>query len=91
MSESIDQEATVTLTPLQRKVVLALVVGICLPLLDTTIVGVALPDLAQAFGVGIPALQWIATGYTLAAACTVPVSAWATRRCGSRTMWIAGL
>lgn len=80
-----------TLAHSQGKAVLALVVGICLPLLDTTIVSVALPDLAKAFGVGIAPLQWLATSYTLAAACTVPISAWATRRYGSRTMWLFGL
>lgn len=74
-----------------RRVLWALVCGIALPLLDTTIVGVALPDLATSLGAPISGLQWVAGAYTLAAACTVTLCAWASRRFGCRSVWIAGL
>lgn len=74
-----------------KTVAWTLIAGISLSLLDTTIVGVAIPELASQFKAPISLLQWVSTAYTLAAACAVPVCAWATRRFGGRNLWVAGL
>lgn len=82
---------TADFTSLYRGVLTALIAGAALPLLDTTVVGVAIPRLTGEFGASVTTLQWIATGYTLAAAAIVPVCAWATKRLGARRLWIGGL
>ncbi|MCW8198739.1 MFS transporter [Verminephrobacter aporrectodeae subsp. tuberculatae] len=89
-----ETDSTKTSSKLTREhgfVLWALIAGICLPLLDTTIMGVAIPELAASLNAPISLLQWVSTSYTLAAACAVPICAWATRRLGGRALWVGGL
>ncbi|MBJ7551601.1 DHA2 family efflux MFS transporter permease subunit [Marinomonas ostreistagni] len=74
-----------------HRVILCLIVGSVLPLLDATVVGVMLPVLAQEFSTSLSELQWVATLYALAAACTIPLTAWLTRCFGSKNIWLLGL
>ncbi|WP_166296376.1 multidrug efflux MFS transporter [Photorhabdus tasmaniensis] len=70
-------------TPLNRYqlwVITCLVIGICLPLLDATIIGVAIPSLTVSLSASVAQLQWVSTLYTLSATVTVTICAWATRR-----------
>lgn len=57
------------------------VVGSLLPLLDSTIVNISLHATADRFGT-ITDVQWVVTGYLLALAATMPVTAWLARRYG---------
>ncbi|BDU74678.1 MFS transporter [Mesoterricola silvestris] len=75
----------------ERRVVRALLAGICLPLLDATIVVLALDTFGQRFGAPLAHTQWVLSGYTLAAASAVPVCAWAANRIGVRRLWMGGL
>src|SRR4051794_21183285 len=49
-------------------VALVIVLGMVAPLLDTTIVTVAIPSLRQDLGATVSTIQWISTGYLLAMA-----------------------
>jgi EmrB/QacA subfamily drug resistance transporter len=76
-----------------RLLVLALVVvlGLVAPLLDTTIVTVAIPSLRADLHTSVSTIQWVSTAYLLAMAVSIPVTGWATRRFGARRVWLAGL
>lgn len=71
--------------------VAVLVLGAVLALVNTTIVGVALPQIGAEFGAGIDALSWVGTAYVLAIAFAIPLSGWATVRYGLRRTWLTAL
>ncbi|WP_263081303.1 MFS transporter [Endozoicomonas sp. Mp262] len=75
----------------QRWVIISLIFGACLPLVDVTILGIAIPDLAQSFNVTIARLQWVSVLYTVTATMTVTTCAWATRQIGAKRLWFTGL
>jgi EmrB/QacA subfamily drug resistance transporter len=59
--------------------------------LDSTIVNVALKTLAEDFRVPLTTIQWTSTGYLLALAVMVPITGWAQRRLGGKTLWLTAL
>jgi EmrB/QacA subfamily drug resistance transporter len=80
--------------PLDRKtlaVALIVALGVVTTVVDITIIGVALDTLSGEFGVGLSTVQWVTTGYILAAAGVVPLTGWATDRFGARRMWLAAM
>ncbi|NUR83353.1 MAG: MFS transporter, partial [Nonomuraea sp.] len=56
---------------------LAVLLGVVMTMLDTTIVNVALGTLARDFHTSLATMQWAVTGYLLALSMTVPVTGWA--------------
>lgn len=69
----------------------AVCLGSLMFLLDTTVVAVALPDVARSFGASLRGLQWVANGYTLVlAVAMLPAGAYADRY-GARRVYLAGL
>ncbi len=60
-------------------------------ILDATIVNVAIPTLGGDFHTSISTIQWVMTGYLLALASVIPLTAWATDRFGAKRVWIASL
>ena len=79
------------LDPYVRRVGLVTVLGSVMSVLDTTIVNVALDSLARKLHTDIATIQWVVTGYLLALAATVPVSAWAARRIGIKRLYLVSL
>lgn len=73
------------------RLALVIMVGGVAPLIDTTVVNVALHTIAGSFHVGTDAIQWVATAYLLTLAVTVPVTTWACDRFGGKRLWLAGL
>ncbi|WP_405467964.1 DHA2 family efflux MFS transporter permease subunit [Streptomyces canus] len=73
------------------RLALVVVVGGVAPLVDTTVVNVALHAMSGDVHVDTQAIQWVTTAYLLALAVTVPVTAWASDRFGAQRLWIAGL
>lgn len=59
--------------------------------LDASIVNVGLDSISRALGSSLAATQWIASGYLLALAVSLPLAGWLTRRYGSRRLWLASL
>ncbi|MFC4912726.1 MFS transporter [Actinomadura gamaensis] len=69
----------------------AVCLGSLMFLLDTTVVAVALPDVARSFGASLRGLQWVANGYTLVlAVAMLPAGAYADRY-GARRVHLLGL
>lgn len=68
-----------------------LVPGGLLALLNTTITGVAIPDLVADFGTDIATAQWVSTAYMLAAGIAIPLGGWASIRFGMRATWLVAM
>ncbi|MGW0028243.1 DHA2 family efflux MFS transporter permease subunit [Streptomyces sp. NPDC003314] len=68
-----------------------LAVGAFAPLLDSTIVSVAVDALADDLGAPTTTVQWVSTAYLLAFAMVMPVSGWAGDRFGTRRIWLGAL
>jgi EmrB/QacA subfamily drug resistance transporter len=62
----------------------AFVFGLFMDILDTTIVNVALPTLAQEFGASTAQLAWVVTGYLVSLAIWIPASGWIGDRFGTK-------
>ncbi|MDF3283146.1 MULTISPECIES: MDR family MFS transporter [unclassified Gordonia (in: high G+C Gram-positive bacteria)] len=74
-----------------RRVAIAVIVGLVAPILDTTIVTIALDALSRDLHATVSTVQWVSTGYLLALAVAVPLAGWAATRFGSRAAWTGGL
>jgi EmrB/QacA subfamily drug resistance transporter len=74
----------------------AVVLGMIMAILDTTVVNVALPTFQVDFGTkGNPlefsAVAWTVTGYTLALATVIPLTGWAADRFGTKRLYILAI
>lgn len=79
---------------IEHKYIVALVgvFSIFMELLDTTVVNVAVPALAEEFGVeSASTIQWIITGYILSLAVFIPISGWAADRFGAKRVFMFAL
>lgn len=65
-----------------------LVLGAIMPLLDSTMVNIAINHLTQDFGIGLDSVQWAITGYVLAMAIAVPLAGWAALRFNGKWLMI---
>jgi EmrB/QacA subfamily drug resistance transporter len=79
------------LDPAVVRTATALVVGALAVVFDTTILSVALHTLAGELRTTVAQIQWVTTGYLLALAATVPLSAWCLARWGGKRVWMAAL
>ena len=68
-----------------------LVLGALAPLLDSTIVNVAIHTLGTELHASVAAVQWVSTAYLLALAIAVPITGWAANRFGAKRMWLIAL
>ncbi|HVW17133.1 MAG TPA: MDR family MFS transporter [Solirubrobacteraceae bacterium] len=73
------------------KVCAAVILGVMMTFLDTTIVNVALDTIQRSMHASLGSVQWVATAYLLGLGSAIPVSGWLTERFGSRRIWIASL
>jgi EmrB/QacA subfamily drug resistance transporter len=72
--------------------VLAVVmVGSCAALLNTTVMGVALPALAEDFGDDGAAVDWVVTSFLIGVVAVQPVAGWLTDRLGRKAVYVASL
>jgi EmrB/QacA subfamily drug resistance transporter len=69
----------------------AVVLGSIMSVLDTTIVNVALNTLSIDLHTNLDSIQWVVTAYLLALAAVIPISGWATRRFGTKRLYIAAI
>src|SRR5689334_4588416 len=79
------------LDPALLKLAAILVLGAVAPLLDSTIVNVAIHTLGSELHASVSAVQWVSTAYLLALAMTVPITGWASTRFGAKRMWLVSL
>lgn len=57
-----------------------LVLGAIMPLLDSTMVNIAIKHLSNDFSIGLDLIQWVITGYVLSMAISVPLVGWTVQR-----------
>src|SRR6266576_1974313 len=65
--------------------------GYFMAVLDSTVVNVALPDMARSLGTGIAGMQWVVDGYALFFASLLLTAGALGDRLGNRGMFVAGL
>ena len=69
-------------------VAMAVVFGLFMDIMDTTIVNVALPRLAIDFNADTNALEWVVTGYLLSLAVWIPASGWVGDHFGTKRTFL---
>ncbi|MEU9189994.1 MDR family MFS transporter [Streptomyces sp. NPDC048484] len=77
--------------PAVWRMAFTLIVGALAVVFDTTIVTVALNDLAKELDAPLSTIQWVSAGYLLAVFVTIPLAGWAQSRLGGKRLWIASL
>ncbi|MFC4590259.1 MDR family MFS transporter [Sphaerisporangium corydalis] len=77
--------------PAVWRMAFTIIVGALAVVFDTTIVSVALDDLAGELHAPLSTIQWVSTGYLLAMFVTIPLAGWAQSRLGGKRLWIASL
>ncbi|WP_250027514.1 DHA2 family efflux MFS transporter permease subunit [Paractinoplanes maris] len=70
---------------------IAVLVGGITVILDSTIVSVALHELAADLHTGVSTIQWVSTAYLLALGVVIPVVGWLQSRLGAKRLWMAAL
>lgn len=65
--------------------------GAFMPMLDSTMVNVALESIRADLAATLPLMQWIATGYLIALAVSLPLAAWLGSRHGYGRVWAGSL
>jgi DHA2 family multidrug resistance protein len=63
--------------------------GLIMAIVDTSIVNVALTNMAGTLGASIDEIGWVATGYILASVIVMPLNGWLTARFGRRNFYAA--
>jgi len=61
--------------------------GLIMAIIDTSIVNVALSNMAGTLGASIDEVGWVATGYILAQVIVMPLNGWLTARFGRRNFY----
>ncbi len=69
----------------------AILVGVLMSALDSSIVNIALPTISSDLGVSAAAVIWVANGYQVASAATMLICASLGSRVGERRFYTAGL
>src|SRR3954454_13659993 len=73
------------------KIAGVVVLGAVMPVLDITVVRVALATFQQEFNATYAQVAWTLTGYTLALATVIPLSGWAADRFGTKRLYMLAL
>ena len=67
---------------------IAVIVGMFMVSLDSSVLNVAIPNLVKYFGSNLSTVQWAITGYALAMAAVIPLAGWMTDRFGTKRIFI---
>ncbi|MEK5164880.1 DHA2 family efflux MFS transporter permease subunit [Paenibacillus sp. FSL R5-0527] len=67
---------------------LAVIVGMIMVILDSTVVNVAVPRLVDYFATDLKTVQWTITGYTLALSAVIPLAGWMTDKFGEKRIFL---
>lgn len=77
--------------PMVFKISIIMVIGALAPLLDSTMINVAIKTIAGDMKSTVAIIQWVITGYVLAMAIAIPISGWAINRFGGKRVYIFSL
>ncbi len=69
----------------------AIALGAIAPMLDSTMVNIAIDTLSKDFHTTLDTIQWAITGYVLALAIAVPVSGWLMNRFNGKKIFIGAV
>ncbi|WEK53203.1 MAG: DHA2 family efflux MFS transporter permease subunit [Candidatus Cohnella colombiensis] len=67
---------------------MAVIIGMIMVILDSTVVNVAIPNLQHYFDTSLKGIQWTITGYTLAMSAVIPLAGWMTDRYGAKQIFL---
>ncbi|MDG0793692.1 DHA2 family efflux MFS transporter permease subunit [Cohnella ginsengisoli] len=67
---------------------MAIIVGMIMVILDSTVVNNAIPKLVDYFHTDLKTIQWTVTGYTLALSAVIPLAGWMTDKFGSKQIFM---
>ncbi|HEY1967888.1 MAG TPA: DHA2 family efflux MFS transporter permease subunit [Pseudonocardia sp.] len=70
---------------------IVLTIGQFMAVLDMTIVNIAMPTLANEFGVAIDKIEWVVTAYSLTLGVVAPASGWLSDRIGPTRLFTMSL
>lgn len=73
------------------QVLIIVMIGTMMAALDSSIVNVSVPKIMADFGVGVDDIEWIITGYMLAFASLMPLTAWLRDRIGHKSLYATSL
>lgn len=73
------------------KVLIVIMIGTLMATLDSSIVNVSIPSIMADFGASIDSIEWVVTGYMLAFAVLVPLTAWMRDRVGHKILYCTSL
>ncbi|WP_433833552.1 MDR family MFS transporter [Actinoplanes sp. CA-015351] len=79
------------ISPDALRTAIAVLTGGITVILDSTIVSVALHDLATDLSADVATIQWVSTAYLLALGVVIPTVGWLQSRLGAKRLWIAAL
>ncbi|RST31738.1 DHA2 family efflux MFS transporter permease subunit [Sphingomonas ginkgonis] len=80
------------LPPTERLITtIALMMGVLLQVLDTTIANVALPHMQAALSATQESINWVLTSYIVASAIALPISGWMADRFGRKRLLIVSV
>lgn len=65
-----------------------IVLGAIAPMLDSTMVNIAINNLAKSFNSSLSTIQWLVTGYLLAMVIAVPFTGWLNDKIGGKTVFL---
>lgn len=69
----------------------AIALGAIAPMLDSTMVNIAIDQLTHDFNTTLNIIQWAITGYVLALAMAVPISGWLMNKFNSKKIFIGAV
>ncbi|QFF99803.1 MFS transporter [Psychrobacillus glaciei] len=67
---------------------MAVIIGMIMVILDSTVVNVAIPNLQAYFDTSLKTIQWTITGYTLSLAAVIPLAGWLTDKFGAKQVFL---
>ncbi|KGE17174.1 MFS transporter [Paenibacillus wynnii] len=92
MSNTITGKSAANEQPFSLKAIIpplmAIIVGMIMVILDSTVVNVAVPELVNYFSSDLKTIQWAITGYTLALSAVIPLAGWMTDKFGSKQVFL---
>ena len=66
-------------------------IGTMMATLDSSIVNVSIPAIMADFGANVDDVEWVLTGYMIAFACLMPLTAWIRDHIGYKTLYMGSL
>ena len=77
--------------PYKWLVICAVVFGVFMAILDSTIVNITLPKLEAVFGADLNEIQWVITAYLLSLAVSIPLAGYMADRFGIKRIYLSAL